>query len=79
MKLAIIGATGLTGMEAVKLALAANHTVTALVRCVWVYIMELDHSLFGINNIHTCILYKLALAANHSLKAFFRCVCVRSI
>merc|ERR1712032_297486 len=32
MKLAILGATGQTGLEAVKQALAANHTVTALVR-----------------------------------------------
>ena len=32
MKIAIIGATGQTGLEAVKQALAANHSVTALVR-----------------------------------------------
>lgn len=32
MKLAILGATGQTGLEAVKQALAAGHTVTALVR-----------------------------------------------
>jgi len=32
MKIAILGATGRTGIEAVKQALADNHTVTALVR-----------------------------------------------
>ena len=32
MKLAILGATGRTGLEAVKQALADNHTVTAIVR-----------------------------------------------
>eukprot|EP00092_Neocalanus_flemingeri_P013005 GFUD01014015.1.p1 GENE.GFUD01014015.1~~GFUD01014015.1.p1 ORF type:complete len:214 (+),score=76.34 GFUD01014015.1:160-801(+) len=32
MKLAILGATGKTGIEAVKQALADNHTVTAVVR-----------------------------------------------
>eukprot|EP00091_Calanus_sinicus_P002308 TRINITY_DN12331_c0_g1_i1.p1 TRINITY_DN12331_c0_g1~~TRINITY_DN12331_c0_g1_i1.p1 ORF type:complete len:214 (-),score=68.47 TRINITY_DN12331_c0_g1_i1:139-780(-) len=32
MKLAILGATGKTGIEAVKQALAENHTVTAIVR-----------------------------------------------
>jgi putative NADH-flavin reductase len=32
MKIAIFGATGRTGMEAVKRALANNHTVTAIVR-----------------------------------------------
>eukprot|EP00090_Calanus_glacialis_P034753 TRINITY_DN5872_c0_g1_i2.p1 TRINITY_DN5872_c0_g1~~TRINITY_DN5872_c0_g1_i2.p1 ORF type:complete len:214 (-),score=80.98 TRINITY_DN5872_c0_g1_i2:101-742(-) len=32
MKLAILGATGRTGLEAVKQALAENHTVTAIVR-----------------------------------------------
>merc|ERR1712123_512509 len=32
MKLAILGATGRTGLEAVKQALADNHTVTAVVR-----------------------------------------------
>jgi hypothetical protein len=34
MRIAIIGATGQTGLEAVKQALAANHTVTAVVRFV---------------------------------------------
>ncbi len=32
MKIAIFGATGQTGMEAVQRALAANHSVTAIVR-----------------------------------------------
>ena len=32
MKIAILGATGRTGIEAVKQALADNHTVTAVVR-----------------------------------------------
>ena len=32
MKIAIFGATGQTGMEVVKQALAANHSVTAIVR-----------------------------------------------
>ena len=32
MKIAIFGATGQTGLEAVKQALAANHSVTAIVR-----------------------------------------------
>ena len=32
MKLAILGATGRTGMEAVKQALANSHEVTAIVR-----------------------------------------------
>ena len=32
MKIAIFGATGQTGLEAVKQALAANHSITAIVR-----------------------------------------------
>jgi hypothetical protein len=46
MKIAIIGATGQTGLEAVKQALAANHSVTALVR--WAQIAAIGRQFFSL-------------------------------